>query len=127
MLYRAFRTPYSKAMRTREPEITPQEGLRILILEDDPSDAELIQRGLAKMTLKASVRWVSTRAEFIKALSDFSPQLILSNYRLCGFDGLDALALVKARAPEASFILVSGTIGEEMAVEALKSGATDYV
>jgi signal transduction histidine kinase len=108
-------------------ETAARERLRILMLEDDPDDAALIQRALAKTIPGASVRWTRTRADFVKELDDFSPHLVLADYKLPSFDGLSALSLVKKRAPETPFILISGTIGEEMAVEALKSGATDYV
>ncbi|MBI2384457.1 MAG: response regulator [Elusimicrobia bacterium] len=102
-------------------------GLRILMLEDDPGDAALIRRALARTAATASTRWARTRAEFIEALENFSPHLVLSDYKLPVFDGLSALALVREKTPDIPFILVSGTIGEDAAVEALKRGATDYV
>lgn len=103
------------------------EALRVLMLEDDPNDAALVQRALAKTLPAATVRWSATREDFVAALETFSPQIVLSDYRLETFDGLSALALVRAWEPATPFILVTGTIGEEMVVEALKSGVTDYV
>jgi len=108
-------------------EAAAREQLRILMLEDDAGDAALIQRALARTLPTASVRWARTRADFVKEFPDFAPHLVLSDYKLPGFDGLAALSLVQDWAPETPFILITGTIGEEMAVDALKCGATDYV
>jgi two-component system cell cycle sensor histidine kinase/response regulator CckA len=108
-------------------KLVSREKLRILMLEDNAGDAALIQRALAKTIPAATVRWVKTRAEFVKELAGFFPQLVLSDYMLPDFNGPAALALVKETLPDIPFILISGTIGEEMAVEALKNGATDYV
>jgi signal transduction histidine kinase len=105
----------------------PQERLRVLMLEDDADDAALIRGALERIVPEAEVRWTRTKAEFIGELDAFAPRLVLSDYRLAGFDGLEALALVRRKTPEIPFILISGTIGEERAVEALRSGATDYV
>ncbi|MDE2143371.1 MAG: response regulator [Elusimicrobia bacterium] len=102
-------------------------GLRVLLLEDDAADAALVQRTLAKCGLGIDVRWTRTREDFLAALEEWDPQVILSDYKLPAFDGMAALALTRERRSAVPFILVSGTIGEEMAVEALKSGATDYV
>ncbi|MBI2385146.1 MAG: response regulator, partial [Elusimicrobia bacterium] len=117
-------------MRIRQPApkaTAAQERLRILLLEDDPDDAELIRHALAETALGADVRWSRTREEFVKALDAYSPHLVLSDYTLIGFNGPAALALVREKTPDIPFILVSGTIGEELAVETLKSGATDCV
>lgn len=109
-------------------EAAPEpERLRILTLEDDPGDAALIRRYLGRLAPRAEVRWARTREDFVRELDAFAPQLVLSDYRLPAFDGLSALAIVRERSPDTPFILISGTIGEEMAVEALKCGATDYV
>jgi two-component system sensor histidine kinase UhpB len=101
--------------------------LRILILEDEAADAELMERELRKVKIDFVSRRVQTRETFLERLSDFSPDLILSDYSLPRFDGLSALAFAKEKCPNAPFILVSGAIGEERAIEILKSGATDYV
>ncbi|MBI3563760.1 MAG: response regulator, partial [Elusimicrobia bacterium] len=103
------------------------EELRVLSLEDDADDAFLIRRWFAKSGLRHALRWVETRAGLERELAAFLPHVVLSDYKLPAFDGLAALALVREQDPDLPFILVSGTIGEEKAVEALKSGATDYV
>jgi DNA-binding NtrC family response regulator len=102
------------------------EGLRVLVVADKSCDVSLIESALARTIPKASVRWARTREGFVRELADFSPQLILSDDQLPDFGGLSALALVKQKAPETQFILISGG-GEEMGLEALKGGATDYV
>jgi PAS domain S-box-containing protein len=104
--------------------VTP--SLRILLLEDDASDAELIQELLADH-IGCEVIHVQTRAEFLAALRDSGISLILADYTLPSFDGLSALHFVLAERPEVPFIFVSGTVGEDVAIEALKVGATDYV
>ena len=101
-------------------------SLRILLLEDDASDAELIQELLADH-IGCEVIHVQTRAEFLAALRDSGISLILADYTLPSFDGLSALHFVLAERPEVPFIFVSGTVGEDVAIEALKVGATDYV
>ncbi|MGH8178401.1 MAG: PAS domain S-box protein [Steroidobacter sp.] len=101
--------------------------LRFVLLEDDSNDAELIQLELAKNGL--SVEWlhVMSEADFRAALAGPAPDLVLADYTLPGFDGLAALRIVLEKRPDAPFIFVSGSLGEERAIEALKSGATDYV
>jgi PAS domain S-box-containing protein len=100
--------------------------LRILLLEDDSSDAELVQELLAEHFV-CEVARVQTRPEFVAALRDTAIDLILADYTLPSFDGLSALHLVLAERPDPPFIFVSGTVGEDVAIEALKIGATDYV
>ena len=101
--------------------------LRILILEDNASDAELIRRELRKAGLNFAVRVAPDKGTYIKALDAFDPDLILADYSLPGFDGLTALQLARHRLAGVPVIIVSGAIGEETAIEALKAGATDYV
>jgi putative two-component system response regulator len=101
--------------------------LKFLILEDAATDAELMERELRKDGLEFSSKRVETKEDFEKGLKEFKPDLILADYKLPGFDGLSALKIAKKRYPDIPFIFVSGTIGEELAVEALKRGATDYV
>jgi PAS domain S-box-containing protein len=100
---------------------------RVLILEDDPADAELVQRALRRNGISFSARVTKNRREFSSALARFHPQVILSDFKLPGFDGMAALGLVRARAPEIPFIFVSGSIGEEKAIETLSQGASDYI
>ncbi|HEV8335788.1 MAG TPA: response regulator [Candidatus Polarisedimenticolia bacterium] len=105
----------------------PERLLRILHLEDDPNDAELIRKALPKAGQGLLVEQVSTRSEFARLLGRGAVDLILSDFALPDFDGLSALKLARERFPDVPFILVSGTIGEEAAIESLRSGATDYV
>ena len=102
-------------------------AIRVLQLEDNPVDAELVFRRLTADGLDALPRVVDDEIGFRHALADFAPQVILSDFSLRGFDGLSALEIARAMAPATPFIFVSGTIGEERAIEALKRGATDYV
>ena len=101
--------------------------LHILLLEDNAADAELIQELLAAEHIVCEVTRVQTRAEFVAALKDTGIELILADYKLPSFDGLSALHLALSERPDVPFIFVSGTVGEDVAIEALKIGATDYV
>ena len=101
--------------------------LRILLLEDSPDDAELVARTLRNGGVRFESRRVDTEAAFVAALESFVPDLILADYMLPGFDGLKALELVRDRYPDLPFIFVTGTMGEERAVDSLHRGAEDYV
>jgi PAS domain S-box-containing protein len=101
--------------------------LRILLLEDNAADAALVQDILAADGLSCDIVHVQTRAEFVNALQDRRLDLILADYSLPAFDGVSALKLTLDARPDLPFIFVSGTLGEEVAIEALKIGATDYV
>jgi len=101
--------------------------LRILSLEDDPKDAELIQALLEDEEIVCEMARVDTQAEFVAAMELGGIDLILADYTLPSFDGLSALKLAMVACPDVPFIFVSGTLGEEVAIEALKIGATDYV
>jgi DNA-binding NarL/FixJ family response regulator/anti-sigma regulatory factor (Ser/Thr protein kinase) len=103
------------------------EALRILILEDNFSDAELIQRELRKAGFTFTAHWAQDKAAFLESLATFIPDLMLADYALPGFDGMAALTLARRRFGDIPVILVSGAIGEETAIETLKAGATDYV
>lgn len=100
---------------------------RILILEDVPTDAELMEHELRKAGIAFVSRWVDDRPSFLEALAHFSPDIILSDYSLPGFDGGTAFQVSLEMAPDVPFIFVTGAVGEEFAVELLKSGATDIV
>lgn len=104
-----------------------KSDIHILMLEDDAADAELTKFALRKGGVNFSVARVETRDEYLRALEERPPGLILSDYSLPGFNGHDALAIARDRCPETPFIFVTGTMGEEVAIETLKSGATDYV
>lgn len=97
------------------------------MLEDDEADAELTQFALRKGGLSFSLARVGTKDDYVRHLEQHPPALILSDYSLPGFNGHDALHLALERCPETPFIFVTGTMGEEVAIETLKSGATDYV
>jgi PAS domain S-box-containing protein len=101
--------------------------LRILHLEDDGHDAEIIRTVLEAGGIVCDVRRVETRDDFIAALESGGLDLILADFSLPSFDGLSALRMALERCPDVPFIFVSGTLGEEVAVDALKIGATDYV
>jgi PAS domain S-box-containing protein len=101
--------------------------LRILSLEDDPNDAELVQETLASGGISCQITRVETEADFIASLEEERVDLILADYTLPSFDGLTALKIARQGWPHVPFIFVSGTLGEEVAIEALKVGATDYV
>lgn len=101
--------------------------MRILYLEDDPKDADLVQAMLEAEGVACRVTLVETRADFLAGLEQAGIDLILADYSLPSFDGISALKIAVAKRPEVPFIFVSGTMGEEVAIEALKIGATDYV
>ncbi|HTT05068.1 MAG TPA: EAL domain-containing protein [Steroidobacteraceae bacterium] len=102
-------------------------AVRVLVVEDSVAEAELAMRALARAGIGCEFRRVQTEADVREALERFSPQIILSDFRLPGFDGLSALAIARELAPQVPFVFVSGTIGEERAIEALHRGAIDYV
>ena len=101
--------------------------VRILILDDVLTDAELMTFELVEAGITLIPTYTSDKASFIRSLEDQQPDIILSDYSLPGFDGLSALKSAKEKQPEIPFIFVSGAIGEEIAIELLKQGATDYV
>jgi hypothetical protein len=97
-------------------------------LEDNPIDARIVERTLAAVGVPCSITLVANRAEYTAALAGGDPfDLILSDYSLPNFDGLSALRLCRERSPDLPFIFVSGTLGEERAIEFMQEGATDYV
>src|ERR1700732_158365 len=101
--------------------------LRILYLEDEPKDAELVQETLAIDGISCQITRVETEADFIASLEQGGFDLILADYTLPSFDGLSALKTAQQHWPDLPLIFVSGALGEEVAIEALKIGATDYV
>ncbi|SHH05603.1 response regulator [Bradyrhizobium erythrophlei] len=123
---RAERKTAAKVAAGRE-EASIRTPLRILLLEDDAHDAELIQELLETDHFVCETTRVQTRAEFLAALKNSGIDLILADYQLPSFDGLSALKLAQSERPDLPFIFVSGTLGEEVAIEALKIGATDYI
>src|SRR4051812_32444840 len=101
--------------------------LRILNLEDSPTDAELNEAALAEHWPDSRLTRVSDHDAYLAALEHGKIDVILSDYSMPGFNGKNALAIARAKCPHIPFVFVSGTIGEEAAIEALKNGATDYV
>src|SRR5580700_12347879 len=101
--------------------------LRILYIEDDPRDAELVQDTLEAGGIDFDCTRVETQTELVAALQQGGFDLVLADYTLPSFDGLSALKIAQQGWPEVPFIFVSGTLDEEVAIEALKIGATDYV
>lgn len=101
--------------------------LQILLLEDDPVDVELIQTTLKNGGIEANLICVTRRSDFSEILKTQLPDLILSDYVLPSFDGIAALKIAQEFCPQVPFIIVSGMLGEELAIETLKQGATDYV
>ncbi|MBD2434926.1 MULTISPECIES: response regulator [Fischerella] len=101
--------------------------LRFLLLEDNSLDADAIQATLIGGGIDCKLLRVDTRADFISALLSNEFDLILADYALAGFDGISALEIACHLRPDVPFIFISGSLGEELAIEALKRGATDYV
>ena len=106
-------------------DITPT--LRVLLVEDSADDAELVQRTLREGGIAFEARLVASEAGFRRELETFQPELVLADWALPGFSGGAAVGIAHAWDPTVPCILVSGTLGEELVVEALRSGATDYV
>jgi len=104
-----------------------QQPLRILHLEDDRRDADMVRDVLEAGGIVCSIELVRTRDDFVAALDAGAFDLILADHSLPSFDGMSALRIVVERASHVPFIFVSGTLGEEVAIEALKLGAMDYV
>ena len=103
------------------------EKIRILILEDNPADAELEERALRRGELDFTSLRVETRLEFLGALRDFQPHVILADYTLPTFNGLEALAITFELTPTTPVLIVTGSLSEETAADCIKSGAVDYV
>ena len=101
--------------------------LRILHIEDDPNDAELVQASLESVGMDCAVTRTETQEGFLACLEQGQFDLILADYTLPGFDGISALKLAQEKRPDLPFLFVSGTLAEDTAIEALKLGATDYV
>lgn len=101
--------------------------IEVLLVEDNPFDAELIQRELLERRLHFSVRLCASEPEMRQALAGTAPDLILADYRLSGFNGAAAMALARQSHPEVPFIFVSGAISPESVAELLRGGATDFI
>jgi len=103
------------------------DPLRVLLVEDSAIDAELALNQIKNANFTVEARRVQIAEDYRWELDQFRPQIILSDFSMPGFSGLEALAIAREFHPHIPFIFVSGTIGEESAIQALKKGATDYV
>jgi signal transduction histidine kinase len=115
-----FRNPLDREDNT-------MQHLRILINEDTPADADLLEYAIRKAGIDFVSTRVETRAAFLGALQESTPDVIISDYSLPTFDGMQALELAKEHVPFTPFIIATGALNEETAVECLKAGADDYV
>jgi len=97
------------------------------MVEDVATDAELAAKVLERAAIACNIRRTDTAVEFRRELDEFRPHLILSDLSMPRFNGMEALAIARRSNPDLPFIFVSGTLGEENAVNALREGATDYV
>lgn len=104
-----------------------EKSVRILLLEDQESDAILAKREIKKIISNFEVEWVDNSKDFIKALKTFDPEIIISDFRLPTFDGLSALKIRQELKPEVPFIMFTGSINEDTAVACMKAGASDYI
>jgi len=103
------------------------DKFRVLFFESNPADINLIKHELRSSGITFISRAVQSEKGYLKALLEFAPDIILSDYDLPQFNGAEALKLAKEHCPEIPFILVTGAVGEDRAIEILTSGATDYV
>jgi PAS domain S-box-containing protein len=103
------------------------KSVRILIVEDLPTDAELAEREIRKALESCVFRLTDERGGFLEAIESFQPDIIVSDYRMPRFDGLTALKLARERVPLTPFIVLTSAINEDTAVECMKAGASDYV
>lgn len=106
---------------------TDKKELRVLLLEDTPTDAELAEHELRKAGIAFTVRRVDTRETFVAALEEFQPDIVLSDYKLPAFDGMSALQLVRRDHPDIPVIMVTGALPDFKAIELINAGAKDYV
>ena len=103
------------------------EKIKVLILEDIPVDAELVEREFKKTFKNYSLLVTDNEKGFIEALKNYKPDLILSDYNLPHFNGMEAIKLTKEISPLIPVIIVTGSLNKELAVECIKAGAKDYV
>jgi CheY-like chemotaxis protein len=111
----------------RDDVLNTVKTLQILHLEDDPYDRELVRKLMVSEGIACDFTYASSPAEFQTALERTAFDAILADFTLPGYDGMAALAFAQTRCPEVPYLFLSGTIGEQRAIESLKSGATDYV
>jgi PAS domain S-box-containing protein len=116
-------------MSEARPQNGPSTGkpLRLLIADDDQNDVDLCLRHLKKSGVNFEADYVSTRDELAERLKKHPVDIVLSDYRMGSWTGMDALAIVKQILPDVPLILMTGTLGDELAVESIKAGVTDYI
>src|SRR5688572_11977842 len=113
--------------RARASQTASKNSIRILLLEDNTTDADLVAHVLRRGGIAFSLEHVDTKSAFVQQIEEFLPELILSDFSLPSMDGHTALEIARNKCPDVPFIFVTGTLGEEVAIETLKQGATDYV
>jgi PAS domain S-box-containing protein len=113
--------------KKREKVKSMREIMRILILEDNPYDVALMEKEIEMAGIAFNSKMVSSEKTFLDALDEFKPDIILGDFNLPSYDGISALEKVQEKHPNIPFIFVSGTVGDEFAVELMKKGAIDYV
>jgi PAS domain S-box len=101
--------------------------VKVLMLEDSSTDAELIERALKSAGITFTVRRVETESAFVAALEEFKPDIVLADFKLPSYDGLSAVKFVHTNYPHLPIISVTGALGDETAAELIKAGATDYI
>lgn len=101
--------------------------LKIIILEDTESDAELVKYHVSTLDYDCEFRFADSKETFLKTLDEFDPDIILSDFKLNGYDGLRALEHCTAVLPFVPFVIITGTLGEELAVKIIKEGASDFL
>jgi PAS domain S-box-containing protein len=101
--------------------------VKILIVEDLPSDAQLAEREIKRSFESAEIKVVETKAEFIREFEEFAPDIVVSDFQLPSFDGLSALKIVLDLSPTTPVIILTGSMNEDTAVDCMKAGAMDYV
>jgi DNA-binding NarL/FixJ family response regulator len=104
----------------------PSQGLKVLLLEDDPRDAELVTLAVQRVAPMSKVVWVNSRAAFTRTIDDLEPDVVLSDHTVADFSALDAFRIVQSRLPGVPFLLVSGGF-EQMVSDCLRAGAADFV
>ena len=103
------------------------ESIRILIVEDLAADTELAKREILKVIKGCEFQCVETREDYLEALVTFQPNLILSDYHLPHFDGMKALKLALENSPLTPFIIWTGSLSEDIAVDCMRAGANNYI
>jgi PAS domain S-box-containing protein len=102
-------------------------SVKILVIEDNPIDQKVIRAEIEHSNLNADIQFVDSRENYLKAMKNYRPNVVISDYYMNGFDGLDVLQLHKQEAPDTPFIFITGQLKEETAIKCLEHGAQDYI